>query len=164
MIDKLKNVGLCALGLVGFCAMLIIPIALIYGSVALGAILISWLYAISYIVFAINLLILLPMGIFKRIRPYAGVGLLISSFAYGATLWFLGLLLTYHLWGIIGLIIGLMIFGIGVVPMAMLATLFNGLWSHLISLVILVLLTFGSRILALFWTASAPSADNVSIE
>jgi hypothetical protein len=40
--------------------------------------------------------------------------------------------------------------GVGVVPIAMLATLFHGQWSHLGELIVLVILTFGSRFFALW--------------
>lgn len=57
----------------------------------------------------------------------------------------MGLLLSWELWGPIAVIIGLFIFGIGVVPIAMLATLFNGMWIELGFLVLAIILTFGFR-------------------
>jgi hypothetical protein len=45
--------------------------------------------------------------------------------------WFLGAIITFYYWGIIALIIGLILMGVGVVPMAMLACIFNSLWLEL---------------------------------
>lgn len=54
------------------------------------------------------------------------------------------------LWGGIAVFIGLFLLGVGVVPIAMLATLFNGMWSTLGELFLLLILTFGSRFLGIY--------------
>ena len=66
--------------------------------------------------------------------------------------WCCGLGVTYEAWGIGGVIIGLVIAGIGIVPVAMLAVLLHGEWQALIVFVILIVLTFGLRALG-FWLA-----------
>jgi uncharacterized protein YacL len=53
---------------------------------------------------------------------------------------------------VVGVIIGLMIAGVGIVPVGMLAVLLQGEWQALIAFVILILLTFGLRALG-FWLA-----------
>ena len=78
---------------------------------------------------------------------------MIASLVFGFTLWVWGLLFTYHLWGAIAVFIGLFLMGVGVVPIAMLATLFKGMWSTLGELVLLTVLTFGTRF-AGAWTAA----------
>ena len=72
---------------------------------------------------------------------------------FGFTLWVWGLLLTYDLWGAIAVLVGLVLLGVGVVPIAMLATLFKGMWLTLGELVLLTVLTFGTRF-AGAWAAS----------
>jgi hypothetical protein len=57
-----------------------------------------------------------------------------------------GLLLTLAIWGVGAVFIGLFLAGVGVVPIAMLATLLKGMWGPLIELVLLTIMTFGSRI------------------
>jgi hypothetical protein len=49
-------------------------------------------------------------------------------------------LLTYMLWGWAGLLLGLMLGGIGVVPLAMLATVYKAEWSIFGQLLALVML------------------------
>jgi hypothetical protein len=48
--------------------------------------------------------------------------------------------------GIWAVIVGVVILGVGVVPIALLATLFNGLWGGFLPLLILVVLTLGLRV------------------
>lgn len=108
-----------------------------------------WLFVFAIITFLVDLLILLPFCIFRKTKLYASIGLVCSSYIFGITLWFSGFNLTFELWGIVALIIGLAVVGLGVIPMAILATILNGLWSELILLVILGVLAYGTRILGL---------------
>ena len=71
---------------------------------------------------------------------------MIASYVFGATLWMEGLLLTLAIWGVGAVVIGLFMAGVGVVPIAMLATLLKGMWAPLIELVVLTVMTFASRI------------------
>lgn len=57
----------------------------------------------------------------------------------------LSLLVTYNIWGIVALIIGLLIMGIGILPIAIIASIFNGEWIILASLLGNTLLVFGIR-------------------
>jgi len=50
------------------------------------------------------------------------------------------------IWGMFAVIVGLFIAGVGVVPIAILASLIHTEWLILIQLIILLGLTFGSRI------------------
>lgn len=79
----------------------------------------------------------------------------ISSYVFGLTLWFLGLLLTYFTWGFLGVFIGLVLVGVGVVPVAMLAMLLNGELFVLFVLVLLTILTFGLRFLGIYMARRA---------
>lgn len=55
--------------------------------------------------------------------------------------------LTLALWGVVAVVIGLILLGVGVVPIAMLATLLNGMWAELGMLAVAVVLTYGFRTL-----------------
>lgn len=133
-----------------FIAIISIPVLFILGSVWLSTKVIPWLNLASEITFFVILILLLPLSIFPKTRSFAGSGMIFLSFIFGLNLWFLGLLLTYALWGAIAVIIGLFIIGIGVVPIAMLATLFNGMWKELGILFLLTFLTFGVRFLGFY--------------
>lgn len=139
-------------GLVG---LLFMGIVLVLG-VVVAAVFISgteWAFAklmplfstLTLIAFGIAVFILLPLAIPKATRGFSSVALFIASFVFGATLFLESFLLTLAIWGVLGLLVGLFLGGVGVVPIAMLATLFNGLWIPLGELVLLTIMTLASR-------------------
>ena len=65
-----------------------------------------------------------------------------------------GLLLTLNIWGMGVVFIGIVLGGVGVVPIAMLATLIEGMWGPLIELALLTIATFGGRLGAVSLTGS----------
>jgi len=115
-----------------------------------------WLIILlSSLTLGFNIVILLPLALIPPTRPWAGLGFFISSYVFGLTGWFMGLLLTWILWGGLAVFIGLFIMGVGVVPIGMLATLFNGMWVELGLLVLAVILTFRLRVLGMTLTEKA---------
>jgi len=128
------------------------------GTLWLGEKILPWLGLLSIISLGICIFVLLPLAIFRRTRAVAGGLFLWISLVFGLTGWFFGLLVTYFLWGIIAVIIGLFILGIGVVPIGMLAALVNGMWPELGVLILAVVLTFGCRAFAAFLITSAERA------
>lgn len=88
---------------------------------------------------------LLPMAAFRQTQRHAAVGLMYAASIFGATLWVWSLLLTYNLWGGGAVLLGVCLFGVGVVPMAMVATLFEKLWPTFTQLLLLALLTYRTR-------------------
>ena len=65
----------------------------------------------------------------------------------------------------VGLIIGLLLAGGGVVPVAFLAALFHGKWALLGFVVLGTVLTFGTRLLGLRLTAAPTSReDELAVE
>lgn len=74
---------------------------------------------------------------------------LVRKTAGRSTLWMMGLLIILSIWGVTAVIIGIAFGGVGVVPIAMLATPIHGYWFPLIELVLLTVATFGCRIGAL---------------
>ncbi len=120
--------------------------AFILGGVWVSKHLLPWLTVISFVVFAIVIFVLLPLAIPRATRGFSSISILIASYVFGATLWMFGLLLTYFTWGVVAVIIGLVFFGVGVVPIALLATLFKGMWGPFFTLVLLAIATYGCRI------------------
>lgn len=111
--------------------------------------LLPWLLVLSRIAFGFIVFIIFPLAIPKATRGFSSATLLIASYLFGVTLWTEGLLLTLSIWGLAAVFIGIFLGGIGVVPIAMLATLVNGMWGPLIELALLTIATFGSRFGAL---------------
>jgi uncharacterized protein YacL len=106
----------------------------------------TFLLPISWIGVAIVVLVLLPMALFKATRPAAGTGMYFSSYLFGLTTWFLDATVTFVTWGWVGLIIGLIIAVVGVVPIAILAS-FISLKEPILgfSLIVMVLIVFATR-------------------
>jgi hypothetical protein len=137
-------------GLLIMAAMLLVAAAVgalfIFGSAWASSELLPWFSILTLIGFGFVVFIVLPLAIPRATRGFSSVALFISSYVFGATLWMEGLLLTLFLWGIGAVVIGLFIVGVGVVPIAMLATLLKGMWGRLIELVLLTIMTFATRI------------------
>jgi len=150
MLEKLKNAGWIVLGIAFMVVLGLLGMLFIYGGVWLGDKVYPWLVNISSIAFLTLIFILLPLTIFRKTRAFAGNGIVFASYVFGITLWVWGMLVTFELWGGFGLFIGLSIAGVGVVPLAMLATMFKGLWPIFWQLVVLLILTFGARFTGMF--------------
>jgi hypothetical protein len=78
--------------------------------------------------FALCVTVFPILAIFKRTRRAAGVGFLVSSYAFGLVIWALSVLIVLDYWGTLAVIIGIFIFGIGVLPMALVIIVWNHLW------------------------------------
>ncbi len=159
--DFLKSMGGFIIGISVFLGIIFLTIFFIKGGVWLGAKVLPWLSIVMWFVFALDILIILPLGIFKKTKGASAIGLVVSSYIYGLTLWFWALLLTYIIWGAVAVFSGLFIAGVGVVPIAMLATAINGEWAITGQIVLLLVLTFGSRMLGFYF---AQRADELAYE
>ncbi len=153
--EKIKDLGLGILWFAILIGLALLAGLFIKGGLWLSETLYPWLVLISGITFVISILVLLPLGIFKKTRGVSAIGLLIASYIFGATTWVWSFLIAYVLWGFTGLFIGLFIGGVGVVPIAMLASIFNGEWAIFGQLALLVVVTFGVRSLALYIAVKA---------
>ncbi|MBA7553862.1 hypothetical protein ES705_46466 [subsurface metagenome] len=160
MVDFLKSIGGFIIGIVIFLGIIFLAIFFIKGGVWLGAMVLPWLSIIMWLVFILDIIIFLPLGIFKKTRSVSAFGLVISSYVYGLTLWFWALLLTYLIWGIRAVFIGLFIAGIGVIPIAILATALNGEWIITGEIILLLVLTCGSRMLGLYFAEKVDEINN----
>jgi hypothetical protein len=150
MKEKLKTAGSVLLGIAISAGLLLLAVFIIKGGLWLSQIIYPWLETIFAIAFFGSILLFLPLAFIRKTRGFSAVGLLVASYVFGATLWVWAFLLTYSIWGFTALLIGLFMAGVGVVPIAMLATLFNGEWSMLGQLILLLVFTFGSRGLSLY--------------
>ena len=146
-IGSLKAAGGTALGFMCFLAILLIPVIFIFGSVWAAKHLLHPLIAIGWFLVAVDILILLPLSMFRSLRGFTGTVIFISSFVFGAVAWLLSFILTYALWGLWAVVVGILLFDGAVVPFAMFATVFEGMWEPFFTLLILVIVTFGSRVI-----------------
>jgi hypothetical protein len=127
-------------------------IALLVGAISFSFVVLNWTPRAFEITLAVSLFVLGPLALIPPTRGLSAYGFMIVSFAFGAILWVWGMAFTYAVWGALAVVIGLIVLGVGVVPVAMLAALTHGDWGNLLAFVIMAALTYGSRMLA-FWLA-----------
>ena len=150
--ETVKNVGIALGGLLVMAALFCLAMIFIVGATALSEWVAPWFPVVFWSSLLVAFFILGPLSLIPPTRFIAAIGFVSASFVFGAMMWCCGLGVTYGAWGIGGVIVGLVIAGVGIVPVAMLAVLLHGEWQALIVLVILVVLTFGLRALGL-WLA-----------
>ena len=150
MKDKLKSIGSFLLGFCCLVVLMFIIMIFVRGGVWLSERVYPWLVIINGILLLAIIFLLLPLAIFRRTRPYAGGGIYFSSFFFGLTLFVWSLLITYSLWGVVGIFIGLLLMGFGIVPVAILACLFHGLWSIIGQLLLLLAISLGTRCFGIY--------------
>lgn len=144
------NFGIALVGAVFLIGILIYAIYLIKGGVYISEKALPWLSQAMWYVLMVDIFFLLPLSTLRKRKAISSAGFLVSSYVFGATLWFWGLLLTYFIWGGIAVFIGLFLLGIGIVPIAILATAFTGEWTTTGQLLLLILLTYGSRFYSVY--------------
>lgn len=108
---------------------------------------IRWLGLACLVSFAACVTILPLMTIFRAGRRPAGYGYLLASFIFGASLWFLCALEVYQAWGGFAVAIGVLILGVGVVPMAFVALLLASQWALAVEILVIGALVAGCRLL-----------------
>jgi len=148
--EKIKTFGKMVAGgavLIGFA---LLPVLFIKGGIWFSHTILPFMKRLAELTTVVVFLVLLPCAIFKRLRGFASIGLLIGSFVYGATLWLLAFLVTYELWGWVALLVGMCFLGLGVVPIAMIAAVSKGEWPVFWSMVVTLGLVIGARVLSYF--------------
>jgi hypothetical protein len=141
----LKGLGAGAGWLVLMFGVALLALLITRGGAWLSDKLYPWLVGLSAIAFAFSVLELLPLAIFRETRGYSGAGFYLVSFVFGVTLWVWSFLTTYVLWGGFALAIGLFMAGVGVLPIALLATAFKGHWWSFCQLLLVAIATFTTR-------------------
>jgi len=155
IIEGLKAIGGFILWIAIMVGLVFLGVVLLRGGLSLAEKILPYLISISNWVLLVLIFVLIPMAYFKKTKVYAGVGLFSISYFFGFTLWLYSALATYIFWGFLALIIGLFFLGLGVLPIAIVASIFKGEWSVLVNLIYLMALTYGSRIIGLRITEKA---------
>jgi len=146
------GVGGYAIGLIVIALGLFAVALFLRGMVWASDKLMPWLITASGIAALICVFIFLPLCIFRKTRPWAGVGYYYASYVFGTMLFAYSCLFAVFAWGYGALAVGLIFAGVGVVPVALLAALFHSEWSVLWELIFGILLTFGTRFLGIWLT------------
>ncbi|OGM94851.1 hypothetical protein A2524_00130 [Candidatus Wolfebacteria bacterium RIFOXYD12_FULL_48_21] len=147
--DKLKSFGGFLIGIAMMTVLVFLVFVFINGLGFVAEKLIPTLIKITTIGTLICILSL-PLAFFKKTRIITATTLFISSYVFGLTVWMVGFLVTYSLWGGFGVFIGLMMGGVGVVPLGIIAAVFNGAWAMAGNLLYGIAITFGARIFGMY--------------
>lgn len=150
-IKAFKTLGYITLYIALLVGLFLVGAMFLRGGVWLSERITPWLFTTSWVVLILAVLVLLPLCVSKETRGVGGIGLTFVSYVFGATLWFWSLLITYTLWGWVALIVGLVIAGVGVLPIALLATAIKGEWAVFGELLFLTAATFGTRGMGLYF-------------
>jgi hypothetical protein len=76
-------------------------------------------------------------------------------------MWMYGFLVTYDLWGGTGIFVGLLLGGIGVVPLAIIAAALKQMWTVVGELVYGLVVTYGARMFAFYLAKTLDRAAEV---
>ncbi len=148
--QHIKNAGQTIGCLFGMVALFVLSALLLKGMVWISDKALPWLMTASIFTLAICVLVLLPLALFRKTRGWAGNGYYIASFVFGTMLFAYSCIVAYEIWGYRGLIFGLLLAGVGVLPVAILATVFHAYWPTLGDLALVTVLTFGTRAFGIY--------------
>lgn len=104
----------------------------------------SWLLLASTAYLVFGLFVLLPLAAFRGTRRFAGGGMSVGKGLFGLTLWVLCIALTFAKWGKVVTIVGLLIFGVGILPMGIVAGFLTDPWYGGFIPLALIALYFGA--------------------
>lgn len=144
-VENAKNVGGTALGIIAILAFMAIPVAFLYGAASVSVWALEYLPTIFGWTLTIALLLLTPLALAPPLRGISGNGFVLVSYVFGLILWLFALAYTYMEWGLVPVIIGILLAGVGIVPIAFVLTIFDAAWGVLGNIFILIVLTFASR-------------------
>jgi hypothetical protein len=108
------------------------------------------LFLIGMVLFLLNIFLFLPLSFFRKTDIVSGFAFFISSHLFGLLLLLYSISAVYVLWGLGGVIFGLLLGVIGVIPLALIASLLAGQWWLLLSLLLGIISTIGFRVLGVY--------------
>lgn len=149
-LEKLGGLAAGLLGFVIFVGLMVGAYIILSGTASLAIDNISLIFTVNNIALAICVFVFIPLAIFDKTRIISCYGLLFGSYALGLTVWLYGLAVTYSLWGLFWVIVGLFIAGVGVVPIGLLAAVLGGYWSVAGILIYGCVITYGFRWYAVY--------------
>lgn len=152
----IKGVGEVAAGLgimVGFFLIAIFGIFFfVKGSAYLAIHAVPTMVHITYPIFGLCLLVLLPLCFFRTTKTFGLTTLYFFTYFFGVLAWLIGFITTYYYLGLGWLIIGLFLAGIGVVPMGMFAAFTHHRVDVGLSLILLLLFAYGFRFFVIWYS------------
>jgi len=156
--NALKAIGGTLLGIVIFLGITLAAIFFFIFGTSVALHIAPFIYWLTGIVLVIDVIALLA-AITHPARTVSGIIIFVSSYIFGVATWIYGLAVTLHLWGIFAVIIGVVLGGVGVVPIGMLAAIFHGEWDIFFTLLIMVGLSIASSIIGALLAGSGDKEE-----
>lgn len=150
IVENLKSLGWTITIIAFLVGIILLILFILEGTIWIGEKVFPFLLTITNTFTVISIFILIPMLFFKKTREWGAITLIFTSYLFGLTLWFYSALVAYILWGLIWLLIGLFLLGIGVLPIAFIASLISGEWIIVGNLIYMIVLTYGARMLGIY--------------
>jgi hypothetical protein len=163
----LRNTGVFIIGVMLFGATILLGAISLVGITWLTNVLSPLIVFIYGLTMRSCLFVLLPLSLFKTTRTFAATGFAASAMIVAINVWLYSVLIVDHLWGFWGLVAGIILGVIGIVPLAVIATASHGLWSMTGWISVEIALYLGLYVLGIYlrstiksppWTAPAPPA------
>jgi len=150
-------------------AMLLVVSLFLHGMVWASDKALPWLIEAGQLSFAICGFVFLPLCVFRKTRPLAGFGFVVASYVFGTEVFAYSCVVAFAIWGYTGLICGLLLGGIGVVPTAVLASTVAAIrhrteWGLVWDILLGVLLTFGTRFFGIYLSSQSSNLPQKSKE
>lgn len=123
---------------------------------------IDWYMAAASAVALCISILLLPFAVFRSTRRIASRGLQGTSLVFALCTWATAILVASDHWGLPGVLAGLLLGIVGIIPVGILASLLHADWLNAIGLVIAVLMTIGTLAFALWLETKAASEPEIS--
>lgn len=145
---RLKDMGSVIAGFAVLIGIMAIGIGLLTGAAEFSLWILEWTFPVFWIALLISIVLLAPLSLIPPARGFSAIGFMLAAIAFSTILWLWGMAYTYSVWGMLGVIVGLVLLGIGVVPVAMVAALIHGDWSTLGMFVVTGIVSIGFRALS----------------
>jgi len=163
----LRNTGVFLIGAILFVATILLSSIFLVGITWLTTVLYPFILFVAQLTLQSCFFILLPLGFFKTTRTFAATGFAISAMVMAITVWLFSVLTVYQLWGFGGLIAGIILGIVGIVPLALIAASMNSMWVAAGSIGLGIALYFGLYVFGIYlrstmkapaWTSPIPPA------
>lgn len=152
--EELKSAGGTAAGVLMLLAFLALPVIFLLGAAEFSIWALDWIPGVIGLALLVCVILVL-IAVFPASRALVASLSGICSLIFSACLWLYALAFTYIEWGIIGAVIGVLIFGVGIVFTGALAALLSATWVVLGNMVFLLALVVASRLLSAWLAHSA---------
>ncbi len=158
--EAFKNVGSVLLGIAIIAVSLFLIALLINGMAWVSGHVLEYLITFNNIVTVVCIVLLLLGAPFRETRIVPAYGLYVASFVFGVCVWMYGFMVTYQIWGGVGVFIGLMLGVVGIVPLGIIAASLHSEWVIVAELIYGLVLTYGARVIALWLWAKLEADSN----